>query len=481
MPNRIAFVLGASMAKQGKPTNPEEMSKRLDKQTTQLKRIRMSEHKKSRELRRLRTSPTFKLSILFIRAFERPYRFLWLPISMVLLVLNTIRERLGTRSIEPEVEPVMETLAEFSINSQGKTIVFFPTNGVGFGHFTRLFAVARRLKEIEPDADIIFFTTMPTLHLLKYEGIPSYHIPGRNMLGDVTASEWNMLCEENLSNLFSIHNPAVFVFDGTFPYRGMLNAIRGQEEIDKVWVRRGTFKKGATRIPVDSIDHFDVIIRPSDSVEAAKDDHSEIDAEIFDCEPIIFASKDELKPREYLRNRLGIPSDAIVAYVQLGAGQINDIESDIAITLSELAKHENVYTVVGESMLGSPITYEGPRLRFLRDYPNSINFKAFDFAVTACGYNSYHEMIHFGLPSICYPNLNTGMDDQLARARVAEKSGAMIVLTDINRQSVSSAVEKILDTSTRQRMQIAAVNLIRDNGADQVAEYLAKVLKSSNQ
>ena len=73
------------------------------------------------------------------------------------------------------------------------------------------------------------------------------------------------------------------------------------------------------------------------------------------------------------------------------------------------------------------------------------------------------------------------MDDQLARARVAEKSGAMIVLTDINRQSVSSAVEKILDTSTRQRMQIAAVNLIRDNGADQVAEYLANVLKSSNQ
>ena len=40
----------------------------------------------------------------------------------------------------------------------------------------------------------------------------------------------------------------------------MLNAIRGQDEIDKIWVRRGTFKKGATRIPVDSIDHFDIII-----------------------------------------------------------------------------------------------------------------------------------------------------------------------------------------------------------------------------
>ncbi len=461
----------------GGGSNPDEMSKRLDKQTTQLKRIRMSEQKKSRELRRLRTSPTFKLSMLFIRAFERPYRLLWLPFSMIFLVLNTIRERLGTRAIESESESIEETLAEFSINSQAKTVVFFPTNGVGFGHFTRLFAIARRLKKIDPEVEIIFFTTMPTLHLLKYEGIPSYHIPGRKMFDDVTASEWNMLCEENLSNLFSIHNPSVFVFDGTFPYRGMLNAIRGQDEIDKIWVRRGTFKKGATRIPVDSIDHFDIIIRPSDSVESAKDDHSEIDAEIFDCEPIIFASKDELKSREYLRNRLGIPLDAIVAYVQLGAGQINDIESDISITLTELAKHENVYTVVGESMLGTPISFEGPRLRFLRDYPNSINYNAFDFSVTACGYNSYHEMIHFGLPAICYPNLNTGMDDQLARAKVAEEAGAMIVLTDINRKTVSTAIDKIMDPTTRQRMQVASEKLTRDNGADQVAQYLSKVLE----
>ena len=150
----------------GGGSNPDEMSKRLDKQTTQLKRIRMSEQKKSRELRRLRTSPTFKLSMLFIRSFERPYRLLWLPFSMIFLVLNTIRERLGTRAIESE--SVEETLAEFSINSQAKTVVFFPTNGVGFGHFTRLFAIARRLKKIDPEVEIIFFTTMPTLHLLKY-------------------------------------------------------------------------------------------------------------------------------------------------------------------------------------------------------------------------------------------------------------------------------------------------------------------------
>ena len=146
------------MAKQKGRIHSDAMTKRLEKQTTQLKKIRKSEQKKSRELRRLRTSPTFKLSILFVRAFERPYRFLWLPFSMIFLIFNTVRERLGTRAIESEVELVEGNLAEFSIKSQSKTVVFFPTNGVGFGHFTRLFAVARRLKKIDPDVEIIFFT-----------------------------------------------------------------------------------------------------------------------------------------------------------------------------------------------------------------------------------------------------------------------------------------------------------------------------------
>ena len=70
------------------------------------------------------------------------------------------------------------------------------------------------------------------------------------------------------------------------------------------------------------------------------------------------------------------------------------------------------------------------------------------------------------------------MDDQLARAKVAEDAGAMIVLTEINRKSVSSAIEKIMNPETRQRMKMATKKLTRDNGADQVAEYLAKVLNN---
>ena len=50
-------------------------------------------------------------------------------------------------------------------------------------------------------------------------------------------------------------------------------------------------------------------------------------------------------------------------------------------------------------------------------------FNAFDASIQAGGYNSYHEVRKFGIPTIFYPNMKTGMDDQLARCKQAEKEG----------------------------------------------------------
>ena len=58
------------------------------------------------------------------------------------------------------------------------SIVFFPTNGVGFGHFTRTLAIARRLKKIDSSLEIVFITTMPTPPLSD-EGFLTYHLPSQ--------------------------------------------------------------------------------------------------------------------------------------------------------------------------------------------------------------------------------------------------------------------------------------------------------------
>ena len=130
-------------------------------------------------------------------------------------------------------------------------------------------------------------------------------------------------------------------------------------------------------------------------------------------------------------------------YVQLGAGRINDIGSEIRITVEALLKHNDVTVVIGESMLGERIDISLDRVVLLRDYPNSMYFNAFDATVQAGGYNSFHETRRFGLPALFYPNMNTGMDDQLARCKVAEQEGWGHVVEKRNQLSISKGIEKL--------------------------------------
>ena len=427
--------------------------------------VESNEDKYRRELVRIRKSPSFRIGVHFINAIEKPWRVLLLPLSLPWLIISLGLERLGKKSV-----PIFEQ-PELTGYQKRRSIVMFPTNGVGFGHFTRLLSIARRVKKLDPELEIIFFTTMPTLHLLKREGIPAYHLPGRNKFSDMPAKTWNMIVEENIANVFAIHKPSMFIFDGAFPYRGMLNSIQGRKDIKKVWLRRGTFKKGSTKIPVDSINHFDYVITPKDSAEQEMHD-MDFTSTVIKCDPILYLDEFELRSRNDLRDRLGIPHDSLVCYLQLGAGQINDIESDISICLNQLSKHENLYVVLGESMLGQRLPSIGGRVRILADYPNSFDFKAFDFTIMAAGYNSYHEAIRFSIPTISIPNMNTGMDDQLARVIVAEEAGAMIVLREVTPKRVQAVIERIMDDSVRSMIAENCEKLHRPNGANQMAKWI---------
>ena len=425
-----------------------------------------SESKIRRELVRIRKSPSFRIGKHLVNSLEKPWRFPFLPLSLPWVVINIGLEKLGKKSQPVSDQPLLVE------GKKRRCLVMFPTNGVGFGHFTRLLAIARKIKKLDENIEIVFFTTMPTLHLLKREGIPAYHLPDRKHFDNMDASTWNSITEEMISNIFAIHQPSMFVFDGAFPYRGMLNAIQNRDGLNKVWLRRGTLKKG-TKIPVDSMNHFNHLIRPKDSAEDNFESEIEnLKPDVIKCDPILLLYEQELRPRNDLRDRLGIPHDAILVYLQLGAGQINDIESDINVCLEELKKHKNTYVVLGESMIGERLPSIGGNVRILTDYPNSMDFNAFDFTIMAAGYNSYHEAVRFSIPTLCIPNMNTGMDDQLARAEVAEKAGAMIVLRKVTASKVKVAIERLMDSKVRKSMAKRAEKLHRPNGANQLAKWI---------
>ena len=76
------------------------------------------------------------------------------------------------------------------------------------------------------------------------------------------------------------------------------------------------------------------------------------------------------------------------------------------------------------------------------------------------------------LPSICFPNLSTGRDDQLSRALVASKEGAMIVLKERNPTNIGIAISQMVDPSVREKMKHNLSSLKKPNGANEASLWI---------
>ena len=97
--------------------------------------------------------------------------------------------KIGWEMLGKKSAPEIESRVTYDEDAPARNcVVMFPTNGVGFGHFTRTLALAKRMKKLDPELEIIFFTTMPTLHLLKEHGIPAHFILDQNI-----SKTWNLL------------------------------------------------------------------------------------------------------------------------------------------------------------------------------------------------------------------------------------------------------------------------------------------------
>ena len=387
-----------------------------------------------RELRRIRNSASFRLGNHFIESIRKPWRILFLPISLPIIFWQIGMEMIGRRA-----RPMNDSMIQLRGGPQ-KCVILFPTNGVGFGHFTRMYGLARRIKKLDNDIEIIFFTTQPTLHLPYLDGFPTYHLAGPKKFKGMDSEAWNAMVQELLSLVLETHRPQTFVFDGSFPYRGMLDALDTIDVPQKIWLRRGMFRKG-TSVPVDSIGKFDLIVHPEDAVPMLQSDVNH-GVEVLSVPPMTLIDSEEMWSRKMARRRLGVPEDSRVAYVQLGAGQINDIDSDVRQVVDALLFYEDVHVVLGESLLGNRLQIDLDRVHLIRDYPNALFFNAFDISVQAGGYNSFHEMRQLGIPTLFLPNMNTGMDDQLARCEVAVEEGWGIVHSASS--SVSSDISNLL-------------------------------------
>jgi UDP:flavonoid glycosyltransferase YjiC (YdhE family) len=167
-----------------------------------------------------------------------------------------------------------------------------------------------------------------------------------------------------------------------------------------------------------------------------------------------------------------------LALITLGAGNINDI-SDVQATFVECVRAlgSNWEPIV----TSPPIAERSGRqeLRTLSVFPLARYARAFDFAVSATGYNSFHEWIGASLPTIWIPNQQTVTDDQAARGAFAASAGLGLTLQSPTRDSIREAVVEMSRESTRLEMASVAAMLRKPNGAVAAADAIWALLEDA--
>ncbi len=350
-----------------------------------------------------------------------------------------------------------------------RTVMMMTSNGVGLGHLTRLLAIADTLpSDLEP----VFFTLSKGVGLATDAGYRAEYRPFHRDTG-VSTTAWNSALSVDLCEAMSYYGAGTFVFDGNMPYNGVLDALATLPDRKSIWVRRGFW----TDAHADAIlrqDHFDALIEPRDMADAydvgPTTQHRQ-NAHLVS--PIIRGTPGQLLPRAEAKARLGLDPTARHVLFSLGSASNFDTSDLCAHLFDLLAGELDLRVAVLRSPLATDVIQSRPHFDVISAYPIFPCLNAFDFAISACGYNTFHEHLAARLPTIFVPNEAAEMDQQIIRARFAEVAGFGRLLRRADRFAAAPILRDMVTPGALASMAGSAARYPFLNGAQQASDFIS--------
>lgn len=328
-------------------------------------------------------------------------------------------------------------------------VVSYAINGRGMGHLVRQLAIGRWIDRVCAVLDIRcerwVLTSSEADTLARREGVCSFKMPSKAMIRDagMEPSRYLTLARGWTLNMMSSLAPDVLMVD-TFPAGSFGELVACLEFAPhRVLVARKVREEIAANPGYGAL-------LPLYSTHIEPDERG--------TGPIMIRERSELLARQAARLALGVGDDRPLVYVTLGGG--GDLNA--ATTLPRLVKSlraSGQHVVVGAGPL-----YDGPELRgegitWMDRYAPMELFQGLDAAVSAGGYNTFHELMYCGVPTVFLPQPRIS-DDQESRAARAQAAGAGIVAKTLN--DVPHAIATLLGNADARH---AAMALVPANGA----------------
>jgi len=194
--------------------------------TKQRSGMTMKERQLSDELDRIRKTYSFNLGLLLTDLVRKPWKLLILPVSFLKLNVEFLRNR-NVRKKEFE---------EQKSAANADCLLLISTTEEGFASLERCALIAQEWIEQEGKKAVLISSHL-SANQYAPKGVIVYPLNDPKELDKDQRSVWNNQCEQLLSNILETHRPANAIFDGPYPYRGVLNCAQLTDSTHWIWVR----------------------------------------------------------------------------------------------------------------------------------------------------------------------------------------------------------------------------------------------------
>lgn len=347
-------------------------------------------------------------------------------------------------------------------------VLFATSNGTGLGHLNRAMAIARRLPA---DFEASMFTLSQAAPVVAAQGFEVDYLASYRRPASGTDRAWNLRLRAMLEQVLDERRPDLVVFDGVHPYRALTHVLSRREAPPSIWCRRPMWREGSTLAPLQRTGAFDAVLEPGE-LAAAADGGPTVGrrAEAVRVKPIVLLDRAELLDRESAARELGLDPARRTALVSLGQG--GEVDRAVALALRALAARPDIQVAALQSSIAPGLEVPAGVIRLTSTFPMSRYYAAFDLAVAASGYNAFHELIAFAVPTLFVP-MPRDTDDQAARASWAASEGLALAVTGAADAELDRRVGELCDPGVSDSLRRRCEARWPGNGAEDAAALVA--------
>lgn len=362
----------------------------------------------------------------------------------------------------------------------------YAVNGAGVGHIVRQVAIQKWIKRLcafaGTKSEHWFLTTSEADTLCFQEGFAAFKLPSKTIIEDAGLDKpaYIAMAKQWVWNSLTLLRPDVLIVD-TFPngsFHELGNALDVVQKKALVLrpVKQPFAKSASFQALVNLYDRV-VVPEHEDDEPGLLDELGLPSSRVAFTGPLVRADRSSVYDGDTARARLGAPAGSTVVVVTGGGGGDAGVSAFFDDVARAVASRDDVFVVYAAGSLyrGSP--RRGPRCTFLTGHDLAEHLAGVDVAVCAAGFNTIHELLFAGVPTLVLPQLKIA-DDQHKRAQRYADRGALRLTSS---SSLAADLVALLDDAAARAVlsQQARRAMPENHAKDAAREVLSLVLPPS--